>query len=106
MEHRLLWFRDDLRVNDNAAVSAALDCDPSTQITAVFLSADAEWTSFGYGENRLYYTEQLLKSLAQELARLGIRLQVVRLPDYENQAHWVIEFQSEQFTFELFALHF
>ncbi len=99
MEHRLLWFRDDLRVNDNAAVSAALDCDPSTQITAVFLSADAEWTSFGYGENRLYYTEQLLKSLAQELARRGIQLKVVRLPDYENQAHWVIDYcQRERVT--------
>ena len=24
MQHRLIWFRDDLRVNDNSAVSAAL----------------------------------------------------------------------------------
>jgi deoxyribodipyrimidine photo-lyase len=92
MEHRLLWFRDDLRVNDNAAVSAALACDPSTQITAVFLSADDEWTSFGYGENRLYYTEQLLKSLAQELAQRGIQLQVIRLSDYKSQARWISDY--------------
>ena len=99
MEHRLLWFRDDLRVNDNAAVSAALDCDPSIQITAVFLSADAEWISFGYGKNRLFYTEQLLKSLAQELAKLGIQLQVIRLPDYKSQVRWISDYcQRERVT--------
>ena len=45
MRHRLIWFRDDLRVNDNAAVSAALNCDSDTRISAVFLTADDEWES-------------------------------------------------------------
>jgi len=54
MQHRLVWFRDDLRVRDNAAVCAALNCDPAVQITAIFLTADDEWESFGYGANRLY----------------------------------------------------
>ena len=99
MQHRLLWFRDDLRVNDNAAVSAALNCDPTTQITAVFLTADDEWATFGYGANRLYYTEQLLKSLAHELAQRGIQFQVIRLSDYASQIRWITDYcQRERVT--------
>ena len=44
MQHRLLWFRDDL-VNDNSAASAALNC-ADTRISAVFLTADDEWEPF------------------------------------------------------------
>ena len=99
MQHRLLWFRDDLRVNDNAAVSAALNCDPTTQITTVFLTADDEWATFGYGANRLYYTQQLLKSLADELAQRGIQFQVIRLSDYASQIRWIIDYcQRERVT--------
>ncbi len=99
MQHRLIWFRDDLRINDNAAVSAALNCDSDTRISAVFLTADDEWESFGYGKNRLYYTEQLLRNLAIALAQRGVQLQVVRLPNYDAQSRWMGDFcQREQVT--------
>ena len=99
MQHRLIWFRDDLRINDNAAVSAALNCDSDTRISAVFLTADDEWESFGYGKNRLYYTEQLLRNLAIALAQHGVQLQVVRLPNYDAQSRWMGDFcQREQVT--------
>ena len=71
MQHRLIWFRDDLRVNDNSAVSAALNCSADTRISAVFLTADDEWESFGYGKNRLHYTEQLLRSSRLHLRNMG-----------------------------------
>ena len=102
MQHRLVWFRDDLRVRDNAAVSAALNCDPAVQITAIFLTADDEWESFGYGANRLYYTEQLLKSLALELAELGLQLQVVHLPDYAHQVQWISNYCERELVTDLY----
>jgi deoxyribodipyrimidine photo-lyase len=102
MQHRLLWFRDDLRVNDNAAVSAALHCDPTTQITTVFLTADDEWATFGYGANRLYYTEQLLKSLAHELAQRGIQFQVIRLSDYASQIRWITDYCRRERVTDLY----
>ncbi len=99
MQHRLIWFRDDLRFSDNAAVSAALNCKSDKRISAVFLTADDEWGSFGYGKNRLYYTEQLLRSLAIVLAQHGVQLQVIRLPDYDAQRQWISNFcQREQVT--------
>ena len=92
MQHRLIWFRDDLRITDNAAVVAAFDCGPQVRISAVFLSADHEWESFGYGANRLYYTEQLLRNLSVRLTQNGISLQVVRLNNYLDHAVWLTNF--------------
>ena len=92
MQHRLIWFRDDLRITDNAAVVAAFDCGPQVRISAVFLSADHEWESFGYGANRLYYTEQLLRNLSVQLSQNGISLQVIRLNNYLDQVVWLTTF--------------
>src|SRR5210317_1287380 len=102
MQHRLIWFRDDLRVTDNAAVSAALDCDPDTQISAVFLTADTEWASFGYGANRLYYTEQLLTNLSKNLASLGASLTVIRLETYHDQVAWIRQFCATESVSDLY----
>ena len=102
MQHRLLWFRDDLRVSDNAAVSAAFSCDPAVRVTAVFLTADDEWSSFGYGANRLYYTDQLLKSLALGLANLGVQLQVVRLSNYAEQCRWISDYCQREHVTDLY----
>ena len=99
MQHRLIWFRDDLRIIDNAAVAAAFDCGPEVRVTAIFLSADREWEFFGYGANRLYYTEQLLRSLSVQLSHSGVLLKVVRLERYADQANWLSNYcQREQVT--------
>ena len=102
MQHRLIWFRDDLRVTDNAAVSAALDCDPNTRISAVFLTAESDWASFGYGPNRLYYTQQLLTHLSTSLASLGIGLTVIRLKTYHDQVAWIGQFCATECVSDLY----
>ena len=102
MQHRLVWFRDDLRVNDNAALAAALDCQSDAVISAVFLTADSDWKDFHYGRNRLYYTEQLLRSLSAQLAALGINLEVVRLDSYRAQVAWVADYCESRSITDLF----
>lgn len=102
MQHRLIWFRDDLRVTDNAAVSAALNCDGNIQISAVFLTADSEWASYGYGANRLFYSEQLLTSLSKSLALLGVCLTVIRLKTYRDQVAWIQQFCATEGVSDLY----
>lgn len=99
MQHRLIWFRDDLRLDDNAAVAAALHDSDMSRISAVFLTADTEWSEFGYGANRLFYTDAVLRSLATRLAQEGVHFQVVRLANYLDQAQWIKSFcESEAVT--------
>lgn len=102
MQHRLIWFRDDLRVHDNSALAAALQHEKPCQFSAVFLAAHKDWQSFAYGANRLFYTEQLLRSLALELAKLGIQLQVVHLDTYQQQVDWIQKFCQEQQVTDLY----
>ena len=89
MQHRLIWFRDDLRVNDNSAVSAALNCSADTRISAVFLTADDEWESFGYGKNRLHYTEQLLEASRLYSHNMAFNYKLFASPDYDAQRQWI-----------------
>ncbi len=106
MQHRLVWFRDDLRIRDNAALSAALEgAYGSVQVSAVFLTADREWAEFGYGANRLYFTEQALRSLAQPLANLGVRFTVARCDDYADQSRWIHEYCEQNQVDALYFNH-
>lgn len=102
MQHRLIWFRDDLRLDDNAAVFAALESLADAKVSAVFLTAETDWHSFGIGPNRLYYTEQLLRSLADRLAALGIPFSVERLSTFDDQVRWLIAYCSSHQVSDLY----
>lgn len=102
MQHRLIWFRDDLRLSDHAAWAAATQDVSEARITAVFLTADADWAEFGYGSNRLWFTEQLLRQLAQALAAEGVQLHVVRLQTYDAQVRWMTEFCHAEAVTDLY----
>ncbi len=105
MRKRLIWFRDDLRITDNSAFTAALEGISPDHLEAVFLTADHDWRDFGYGQNRLFYTEKLLRSLASSLALCGIAFQVVKLNTYSEQAAWVIKYCRDHSIDSLYINH-
>ena len=77
----LFWFRHDLRLHDNAAISAL--CDEVSQVTFVYILDDKNFTpnSFGIspmGEHRHTFLIQTLIDLKRKLAKLGHELLVVR----------------------------
>lgn len=70
----LIWFRNDLRLGDNPAVTAA--CSDDSPVEACFLAAPGQWAEHDWSPNR---TDLLLRSLervAQNLAELGITLHI------------------------------
>ena len=102
MQHRLIWFRDDLRLTDHAAFTAATQDATDAKLSAVFLTADSDWAAFGYGANRLWFTEQLLRHLSQSLAAQGVELQVVRLRTYHEQIQWLTMFCHTESVTDLY----
>lgn len=104
-KNALVWFRQDLRVFDNAALRAACDfvkaeakattCAsqsvnslPATPITAnpqttrvygVFTSTPSQWHSHDMAPIQLDFIERHLNMLAASLAALGIELKVLHL---------------------------
>jgi deoxyribodipyrimidine photo-lyase len=67
----LVWFRNDLRVTDNPALSAARERGDAV---ALFVAAPAQWKSHGVGANRRAFLLRTLHALARSLGELNVPL--------------------------------
>ncbi|MBE0543790.1 MAG: deoxyribodipyrimidine photo-lyase [Verrucomicrobia bacterium] len=76
MKRVIHWFRRDLRITDNTALSEA--ARRAEQVIPVFILEDAFRTGPDMGAARLAFLLQSLESLREKLAELGHRLIVRR----------------------------
>ena len=67
----LMWFRSDLRVQDNRALAAAAARGP---VVAVFLRSLPHWRRHGHGANPLDFRARGVAALGEALAGLNIPL--------------------------------
>ena len=79
----LVWFRNDLRTQDNPALH---DACQRGQVVAVFLVADEQWRSHDVGAQRLALLRESLGSLGQALEALRIPLWIERAPRFSAAA--------------------
>ncbi|KAG2450020.1 hypothetical protein HYH02_000124 [Chlamydomonas schloesseri] len=75
----VVWFRRDLRVDDNPALVAALAAAPN--VIPVFIWAPEEEGQFQPGRCSRWWTKHSLVDLQQALAALGSRLVIRRSTD-------------------------
>src|SRR5690554_5759687 len=76
----LVWFRNDLRVHEQAALSAALaDGRP---VRALYLICSDQWDQHGVAPLRRWYVLESLRELGEALATLGIQLDVMHAGDF------------------------
>ncbi|MEM7221104.1 MAG: FAD-binding domain-containing protein [Pseudomonadota bacterium] len=71
---QLVWFRNDLRVEDNPALSTAMRAGPTA---ACFVLSPAQWREHDVGDNRLSFLLRCLQSLQAELTALNVPLTVL-----------------------------
>ena len=76
-----MWFRNDLRVADNPALSNA--CERG-RVVACFVVSSAQWREHDAGEQRLAFLGRSLNALSSELAQLGIALKLIEAPRIED----------------------
>lgn len=79
----IVWFRKDLRVVDNPALSQA--CQSSNQVCAVFLIPIEQWQQHGMAPIQMDLIRRQLEALKVELAELNIPLWLVNAGDYQGQ---------------------
>ncbi|WP_295716976.1 FAD-binding domain-containing protein [uncultured Halovibrio sp.] len=70
----LIWFRNDLRLGDNPALTAA--CAGNAAVEACFLPAPGQWADHDWSPNRTDLLLRSLDQLGQDLAALGIPLHI------------------------------
>ena len=76
MAHHLVWLRNDLRCADHPALyhACAAARQTGSRVTAVYVATPAQWHYHDEAPAKLALRSQLLTSLRQQLAELGIEL--------------------------------
>lgn len=96
---QLIWFRNDLRIHDNSALSAALQTGPTL---AVFTLSPQQWLAHDDAPCKVDFLLRNLTELQQSLATLNVPL-LIRTADPWQHAPEVIEQLCH--TFKIGAVH-
>jgi deoxyribodipyrimidine photo-lyase len=83
---QLIWFRSDLRVQDNSALAAAMTSGPTV---ALYLISPGQWLAHDDAPSKVDFWLRNLKELATELGKLNVPL-LVRTADDWSAAPQVI----------------
>lgn len=101
MTTHLLWFRKDLRVTDNPALSAACE-DPDAKVIAVFIATPHQWEQHDMSPKQAAFIYAHLEQLQQSLALLGIPFFYHQVDDFKESVDWLVQFCNEQKVDALF----
>ena len=81
-QHQLVWFRSDLRVQDNPALYHA---SQRGSVVGVYFLFPQQWLQHGDSPNKLWFRMQSLQALKESLASLNIPL-IVKQLNWFNEA--------------------
>jgi deoxyribodipyrimidine photo-lyase len=79
----LVWFRSDLRIDDNPALYRAAG-RATEGVVATFVCTPRQWAAHDWGDPKVGFVLACLQSLADDLERLDIPLIVETAPDFAD----------------------
>ena len=89
----LVWFRTDLRLDDNPALNAALDkCD---EVIAFYVFSDYQWEAHNESNIKHEFLINNLNSLEESLKKLNIPLIAVNTHSYKTLPKDLSSFSSQ-----------
>lgn len=97
----IIWFREDLRIHDNTALTAA--CNQSDEVIAVYFITPKTWLSHDLSPTRVTFMLQGLALLQKNLASLNIPLLVFECPEFKNIANILTQVADEFKATHVFA---
>ena len=98
---QLVWFRNDLRVADNPALTAA--CKGAERVRACFILTPGQWQEHDWSPARVQFVTAHANTLSEELARLGIPLAFIHAERFEDS---IRKLQSHCAEHGIKTLHF
>lgn len=90
-----MWFRSDLRVNDNTALTRA--CEESTGgVVAVFAVCGRQWRErHDWGDTRVAFLLRNLEALKERLGSINVPLRIVSCETFEGVAERLVSVARE-----------
>lgn len=99
---QILWFRNDLRVHDNPALAHFLQ-HYQTGDRAVYILTPQQWRKHHWSAIKIDLIKRHIRLLAQQLAQLGITLEVMQVDNFQQQAQLIIEMCQQLTSVNLIA---
>ncbi|WP_312383670.1 deoxyribodipyrimidine photo-lyase [Atlantibacter subterraneus] len=101
MTTHLVWFRADLRVNDNLALAAACR-RPEARVIGLFIATPQQWCEHHLAPRQAAWIQAHLHSLQLSLAERGIPLMVLEVNDFAASVDALENFCDEHNVDALF----
>lgn len=79
----LVWFRSDLRLDDNPALHAACARSDSG-VVAVFVVTPAQWRAHDWAPVKVDFVRRTLEGLSSALAERNIALRILTVPEFSG----------------------
>lgn len=85
----LCWFRSDLRIQDNPALSAALQNGPAY---ALFIVSPLQWSRHENADSKVHFWWRALNALQPELESIGVTLKLLRVERWSDVPQALVTF--------------
>ena len=93
----LLWFRNDLRTHDNPALAYVLSQAKATTPTkAIFFISEPQWRVHDWSSIKIDFVKRHALSLIDELASLGICLEIVHVDSFSAQVDYLLTYCQQK----------
>lgn len=100
----ILWFRNDLRTHDNPALHYFLTQSQSEMPRkAIFFISEKQWLAHDWSPIKIDFIKRHAQALVEELADLGIELELVSVPDFSAQITYLKDYCVSHNTDNVFA---
>jgi len=101
MSTHLVWFRHDLRLNDNLALAAACRA-PDARVIALYIATPGQWREHGMASRQATYIAMQLTALRKALAEKNIPLAFLQVTDFSASTKALATYCQQQQVTHLF----
>jgi deoxyribodipyrimidine photo-lyase len=90
----IIWFRNDLRIDDNPSLRAA--CDNSDEVHAIFLYSQEQLEHHNEANVKLDFLIDNLKCLSDSLEELNIPLSIIDSKGFDEDPEIILKTTKER----------
>lgn len=102
--NQLLWFRNDLRTNDNPALQHFVNhLEINESGKALFFVSSKQWDLHDWSPIKVDFVKRHAAALVLELAQFNIELSIVEVDDFEGQIDYLKQYCSDNNIADVFV---
>ncbi len=95
----LVWFRNDLRLDDHPSLYSA--CQTGDRVRAIYCATPGQWQQHHEAGVKLGFRADALNQLGQQLAQLGIPMDLIEAEDYLSLPQQLLQYCQQHHVSQL-----